>query len=1295
MIHRYPIKIFVASGSELSEERQETVNVVDKLRKIYPELDLELVKWETYIPYGSYDKDRIQDEINPLLEKCDVILVIFYSLLGRFTLEEYRLAMEKNKKVYVYFKTGFSPNNNAEYDYYGKVIEFKKEIERENKLLYEEYNTKENFNRIIYEDLNKYLSDISKYKEPLKTLTSVQSILYRGSGKYYKALRSPTGRFRYLDISEILLPGTVNKLIDTMVSINTPIEEVNNKKLFGGGQGDGILEQITPGRRRQNSLNILEVLPVLWKMEIKHAVIVGDGGMGKTVSLLQWWKQLLEPGELDKPVPVFIALNELNQVPERKREDFIIASVLNNYVDDDVESLTETDIKKIMKTPLRGGSDFIPSLVLLLDGFNEITVEKRELLLELNHLVEQCPGIQVVITSRYDIRGNFTWGHWNLVRIKELDEDKVEDYLGGKGMSIPELERLQKLLSNPMMLTLYAGSCEVQKNQRDFSYCCFKDKVETSGELLWNFIEAQVAKIPDRVGPDEAQIIFYWFLLKYLLPGLGYEMEKGGLFDFTYTQFHERLDHLCQRFSKDDFLETIPQLFKYEDMLPLGECVDGRARHKRTARLHDIFCNEMHLLVEEGQTMRFLHQDFRNFFAVLHILNEADISLSKGEIPSVFKERILDYFVRRMLGEIEGEHRSKPYLVKDEGWKIDINKENRLHQVLDLCRGKFGEEVGLAVWNIVTIWKELRGELSGVDFSNLDLSSLSLSGVKCSCFYEDRYLAAVFDGSRVHEKNLLPMGHSGRITSALYSTDGEKILSTSHDKTIKEWDSITGQYLKTLVGHSKTVSSAEYSPDGKKIISTSWDKTIKEWDAITGQCMKTLSGHMHFVNSAVYSLDENKILSASWDKIIKEWDAKTGDCVKTLTGHENKVTCALYSPDGKKILSGSEDKTIKEWDAGTGECVKTLTGHSDIVTSAVYSLDGKKILSSSEDNTIKEWDAISGEFLRTLYGHKRGVTSSVYSPDAEKILSASNDHTIKEWDAGTGECVKTLSGQSHEIIGAVCRIDGKKILSYSHDNTIKEWDEETGECLKIFIGHSRIVTSAVYSPDGEKILSASHDHTIKEWNAGTGECIKILAGHTNWIISAVYSRDGEKILSTSRDKTIKEWDAGTGQCMKTLKGHSNIVNSAVYSPDGNKILSASDDRTIKEWDAGTGECIKTLTGHTKRVTRAVYSLDGKKIFSTSDDNTIKEWDATTLKYLKTYSKEYGSLISGYTSNVTNKKLEIKANKIYVPDDSSRGEKKLINIPGLFIQGCSFQKLEKGSQWTDKGLDILRKYHANL
>ena len=203
--------------------------------------------------------------------------------------------------------------------------------------------------------------------------------------------------------------------------------------------------------------------------------------------------------------------------------------------------------------------------------------------------------------------------------------------------------------------------------------------------------------------------------------------------------------------------------------------------------------------------------------------------------------------------------------------------------------------------------------------------------------------------------------------------------------------------LKNLIGHSGYVYSVAYSPDGTKIISGSYDKTIKIWNTNTGQCLKTLEGHLYFVNSVAYSPDGTKIISGSGDGTIKIWNANTGKCLKTLNGHKYSVESVAYSPDGRKIISGSRDKTIKIWNANIGRYLQILEGHSDDVNSVTYSPDGRKIVSGSDDNTIKIWNAKTGQCLKTLEGNSGSVYSVAYSPDGTKIVGGSYDGTIKIW----------------------------------------------------------------------------------------------------------------------------------------------------------------------------------------------------------------------------------------------------------------------------------------------------------
>ncbi|HWR32365.1 MAG TPA: caspase family protein [Chitinophagaceae bacterium] len=479
-------------------------------------------------------------------------------------------------------------------------------------------------------------------------------------------------------------------------------------------------------------------------------------------------------------------------------------------------------------------------------------------------------------------------------------------------------------------------------------------------------------------------------------------------------------------------------------------------------------------------------------------------------------------------------------------------------------------------------------------------------------------------------KLVLPIGHTKRVSFALFSQDGKRLVTVSDDKTAKIWDVSTGSIMADLKGHNDNITSAQFSSDGKKIVTSSDDSTAKIWNAVSGDLLFDIKGHTGYVTSARFRPDGNQIVTSSFDSTARIWDVSTGKLLLQLNGHKDAIItaqfCTVSEDDpagGSKILTASVDKTARIWDAKTGKVLYELKGHTDVIWDAQYSSDGKKIVTVSLDKTAIVWDAGNGKLLVTLKGHKALLWQAGFSHDGKKIVTASDDMTAKVWDASTGKLLFDLQGNLDAVKRAQFSYDGNYIVTASADGDAKVWDANTGKLLKSLEAHFDVVNDAQFSPDGKKIVTASSDKSAIIWETATGKILKDMLGHSSLVKSAVFSPDGKNILTANYDLTFKKWDSFQGDLLGYW-GSNNIIFSAEYSPansrdsiGGKKIVTASADSTAKIWENASCNLLLTLKGHRNWVMDAQFSPDARKVITASWDKTAKVWDANTGKLLMT------------------------------------------------------------------------------
>lgn len=501
-----------------------------------------------------------------------------------------------------------------------------------------------------------------------------------------------------------------------------------------------VIQPLLPSIEGKNGESLDDVLDNVWNTVSPHVILLADGGMGKTTMMLNLCKT-------SSRLTIYIPAERLVAIGMGIR-----SYCARKLFDGDEAAFEE----------FCGVNYSVPTLTLLIDGLNEIDGKNERKYINEIKALNLLQGMQVVISSRSDFTTRYSMVGYNLCRLSPLSDEQTRSIFSEEEWSsVQDTFTLHKLLSNPMMVTMYKEICPIIKhfeNEEALRWCI---PIKNATDLLYDYYVAQIAILLQRDGVDSQKIQEAYQIVFEVLPALAYAFEA------SYSINKENAE--CRMFLQQILSVYHPDA---EKLIPLQERLrDYDIPKLELVQLFDYLTVETHLLCKDDIVTAFPHQIYRDFLSAFWIAKQTDIE-------KYWNQRRLPFPVMEHIRNLSGEYWSGLAVRVYETGKYREDASNLISNLLDCF--PYSKEGGCPDYSDLDLRTlqipdvpETDGKKISLHGSKISSISIGKSSTKTKkythlCFSpENEFLAAFSD------KKIFVFSLQTEDSPFVYSVDGE------------------------------------------------------------------------------------------------------------------------------------------------------------------------------------------------------------------------------------------------------------------------------------------------------------------------------------------------------------------------------------------------------------------------------------------------------------------------------------------------------------------------------------------
>jgi WD40 repeat protein len=475
---------------------------------------------------------------------------------------------------------------------------------------------------------------------------------------------------------------------------------------------------------------------------------------------------------------------------------------------------------------------------------------------------------------------------------------------------------------------------------------------------------------------------------------------------------------------------------------------------------------------------------------------------------------------------------------------------------------------------------------------------------------------------RAQDPNLIiPVGHTGSITTAKFSHDNKYIVSGGEDKAVIIWETKSGKKIQELSDNDGAIKYAYFSNNDQYIIAGT-DSGAGVWETSSFKRIANFQS----VRYVVVSGDSRLLVVASFDGSISQIDIKS---LRLDYRYEGIGTKAFEISGDGVYMAGAHDSVVEIRDTRNGSQVYKKKMEENI-SSVFFTPDSRDLFvigrSSAASINIQKLSITPLNFhirarniFSTGYKFMLGMDADYYDgsmvfTDIEKsrtLFRSDTLYSIYDTLPGDNDSEYYKVGKlpfgfprPFEYYTITIEKYGRYIIANNHIYN-------TADLTKSFLISSNTLRSTDFTNDGKMVLVQGNDGELGLLDIRKRKVIQQYKSKTKPVYGMKINHAASR-FAVFTDTSVKVCNILNAQKELLLKGQHEEVSSLEFSASDSLILTNSWDSTARLWDAYSGKLIQEYPHQSPEYNPAYFPVNSDKVFLVK-----AEFDTVMMEDLET------------------------------------------------------------------------------